>query len=251
MKVVPLVACLLLVLIAGGMLLSDVCSATVNEGVPARPGESCRTKPLPCWSEPEKWVWKQVCEGKIADFNQRYKKELDPRTPDGWSKYREISPSFLETILLHEPYRGALPHQGVRIVGACVRSYVEMSNAIIRHMWSLERSRIEADVYLGWLTSTSPVSFINSVFTGGVYLPSSKIGGGVNMYGAKCTGKLNMNSIEVTGHLLMHNGAEFSEVDLSNAKIGGQLVMSGAKCTGKLNMIGLTVTGSLLMHPKG
>ena len=71
------------------------------------------------------------------------------------------------------------------------------------------------------------------------------------MYGAKCTGKLNMNSIEVTGHLLMHNGAEFSEVDLSNAKIGGQLVMSGAKCTGKLNMIGLTVTGSLLMHPKG
>ncbi|MGA2223470.1 MAG: hypothetical protein ABSH41_03390 [Syntrophobacteraceae bacterium] len=75
----------------------------------------------------------------------------------------------------------------------------------------------------------------------------AKIGGELSMSGAKCTGKLNMNPIEVTGALLMRNGAEFSEVDLSNAKIG-QLDMTGSKCTGKVLMNQIEITGALFMR---
>ncbi len=247
MKIMPPVTSIFLGLIAGWMFLSDVSTASANEGVPALPGEHCSTKPRRGWSEPEKWVWKQVCEGKIANFNERYKKELNPGTPDGWSKNREIGPVFLETILLHEPYRSALPHEGVRIVGAWVRHLVEMENATLRHMWWLERSRIEADVNLRFLNSTCPILFAKSVFTGTVDLSLSKIGGVLDMTGAKCTGKLNMNQLKVTGVLFMRNGAEFSEIDLGGAKIG-QVDMTGAKCTGKLSMNQIEVAGSLFMR---
>ena len=35
------------------------------------PGERCKIEPLAEWTPQEKWVWRQVCEGKIADFNKK------------------------------------------------------------------------------------------------------------------------------------------------------------------------------------
>ena len=78
------------------------------------------------WTEPEKWVWEQVCKGERADFNARYAvtpADLapDPRNAAGWSANRLLSSAFLELILLHAPYRDALPRHGVRIIGAIIR----------------------------------------------------------------------------------------------------------------------------------
>lgn len=59
------------------------------------PGEPCQTDPLPGWSEPEKWVWGLVCQGQIADFNERYGANVNPKSAEGWKADREQSAATL------------------------------------------------------------------------------------------------------------------------------------------------------------
>ncbi len=40
------------------------------------PGESCQTELLDNWIPQEKWAWKQVCEGKIAEARKRKSKKV-------------------------------------------------------------------------------------------------------------------------------------------------------------------------------
>ncbi|MEC4681431.1 MAG: hypothetical protein VST67_12145, partial [Nitrospirota bacterium] len=134
----------------------------------ALPGQPCQTPPRPEWTDPEKWVWQQVCEGKIADFNTLHKEELDPRDSDGWPQKRLISPAFLETILLHDPFQSAVPRQGVRIVGAWVKEPLELENARLTRPWWLDKSRVDAEVQLSELQSTDPIFFNGSMFTAGL-----------------------------------------------------------------------------------
>jgi hypothetical protein len=134
----------------------------------ALPGEPCQTKPLNSWTSQEKWVWKQVCEGKVADFNEAegYGGNLDPRKPEGWPENRILQPSFLETILLYEPYRSALTYKGVRIIGAWFKEPLDLSNATLAHEVWLHNSRFESDVDLSRLKSSHLVSLIGSKFNG-------------------------------------------------------------------------------------
>ncbi|MBE9592114.1 MAG: hypothetical protein IMF19_01415, partial [Proteobacteria bacterium] len=65
--------------------------------------------PPSVWTPQEKWVWEQVSQGEIADFNKAkgYGGKLSPRKSEGWKENRIIRPKFLETILLQEPYQNA------------------------------------------------------------------------------------------------------------------------------------------------
>ena len=223
------------------------------KGVPAQPGEHCSTTSGEDWSEPEKWVWEQVCRGNIADFNEKQSRELDPATSDGWTEDREIRPSFLETILLHEPYRSALPRQGVRIIGAWLRPWLrdtfDLKFAVLDRVWWLDKSRVQSDVKLNSLKSSCYISFEESVFTGAVDLSVSQIGGQLNLDGAKFTGELNMNQIEVNGSLFMRKAEFKSGIDLIAAKVKGHLQMDGAKLlTGELKMGLLKVDGDLYIR---
>ena len=84
------------------------------------PKEHSKVEPHSSWTEQEKWVWSRVSEGEIADFNKAedYGGKLDPKKPEEWPESRILTPAFLETILLNEPYRGALTRHGVQISGA-------------------------------------------------------------------------------------------------------------------------------------
>jgi hypothetical protein len=117
------------------LLLSAASSSAAEEpakGRPALPGGPCLTEPRKRWSKQEKWVWDQVCIGVIADFNEAegYGGELDPKKLEGWPENRVLRPEFLETMLLHEPYRSAVPRQGVRIVGAWFKEKLDLSDAV-------------------------------------------------------------------------------------------------------------------------
>ena len=115
----------------------------------ALPGEKCRVPPLPKWTEPEKWAWIEICEGRIANFNKHLNEELDPRNPahDGkWSDDRILSSRFLETILLHEPFRSAIPRQGVRIFGAYFPDEINLTDASIERPLMVDRSRFKSQV---------------------------------------------------------------------------------------------------------
>jgi hypothetical protein len=221
------------------------------------PGKSCQTEPLPNWTPQEKWVWRQVCEGKIADFNKRYgivldPKDLDPEKPEEWPKNRILTPRFLETILLHEPYRGALTRHGVQIVGAWFKEPLDLSDATLAHSLWLGGSRFDSKVVLDLLKTNHSIKFEKSTFFKELILIGTKIDGQLDMAGSKCISNLRLDSLQVGSSLFMCEDAEFNkEVNIFNVIIGGALEMDGSKFTGKLHIEALEVANSMFMRFKG
>ena len=49
----------------------------------ALPSENCKVPSLNGWTAPEKWAWKEICEGRDASFNTNLDvEELDATNPD-------------------------------------------------------------------------------------------------------------------------------------------------------------------------
>ncbi len=90
--------------------------------------QKTQVDPDESWSEPERWAWAEIRVGRIADFHARHGK-LDPKEPEGWDETRKLSQAFLESILVREPFKGAVPRQGVRIVGAWFEEPIGLENA--------------------------------------------------------------------------------------------------------------------------
>ena len=103
------------------------------------------------WSEPEKWVWQEICAGRIADFNAREGRQdmpLKPTTSQGWSEERKLRSDFLKQILLRQPYSSEIPAEGIRIAGAWFAEAVQLNHGrLARHLW-LENCRFEGPVKL-------------------------------------------------------------------------------------------------------
>ncbi len=237
----------------------------------ALPGEKCRVSPSSKWTEPEKWTWIQICEGRIANFNKRLSEKLDPINPshDGkWSDNRILSSSFLETILLHEPFHSAIPRQGVRISGAYFPDDINLTDASIERPLMVHKSRFKSQVDMFRLKTLALISLEGSKFDGGLNMSSSSVGvhlfirdaifdkvdlkgteisDYLDMNGSTFKGKLDMGSASVGVNLFMRD-AIFDKVDLRGAKIGGQLNMIGSTFKGKLVMGSSSVGGSLHMR---
>ena len=218
------------------------------DAAPALPGEPCQVEPRPTWSETEKWVWSEVCVGEIADLNLHFYRGLEPRSADGWTDGRKLSSVFLETVLLYDPWRSAIPHQGVRIVGAWFDEPIDLVEAEISQEIWLDHSRFTSDVDLSKVRTKFRLTLEDSVLTGSLNMYQAQIGGELDMTGAKVTGALNMDSAKIGGYLSMSDGAEFKEVSLINAQVGSTLNLGGAKVTGVLNMDSANIDGWLLMR---
>ncbi|MBC8549711.1 MAG: hypothetical protein H8D23_08660 [Candidatus Brocadiales bacterium] len=269
---IPLFTTFLLLITLGSFFLY-VEEERIKEK-PALPGKVCQTKPLFNWTPQEKWVWNQICNGKIADFNERdkeYDKAFDPKNHKRKPKGRLLTPEFLETILLHEPFCGSLPLHGVRIVGAWFKDPIDLTNATLNHQLWLNKSRFDSDIDLSFLKTDYGISLYGSYFNGKlimdavnisgylymkdveVFKKASLIGadieGQFNMGGSKFTDELTMDSLHVGGYLFMNNNAEFTkEANLRNAKIGSALEMDGSRFKDKLDMQRLEVGNNLYMR---
>ena len=209
---------------------ADAGGAAVKAGK-ALPGEACRigTDDVPAgWSLVERWAWKEVCEGRPADFNKLLGENLDPRNPDDRGKWsdgrRTLGADFLQAILLHDPFRRSVPDRGVWIVGALFEEDVRLDDAVLERPLALHGSRFDALVSLSRVRTPGLVSF----------------------NGSRIEGKLDMDSARVGGHLMMKQ-AEFVEVRLAGARTDGQLAMDGSTFGGPLQMDHLDVGGSLHM----
>ncbi len=229
-------------------------------------------EPRPDWSSQEKWVWSKVRDGEIADFNEGkdYGGHLDPKDLDRWPESRVLTSSFIETILLSEPYRDSVPRHGVNITGAWFRDNIDLFNATISTLLALDGSRFDSEVTLQMLKSPYSISINGSTFAGmldmvslqldgnlfmskgakfkEVVIRNAKIGGQLTMTGSTFSGMLNMNNLQVNEHLFMSEGAKFEEVNLGSAKMGGQLDMNGSTFSGMLDMDKLKVASSLFMR---
>ena len=241
----------------------------------ALPGKRCRVmpRPQPEWILSEQWTWREICEGRVADFNKYLKEKLDPKNQNHnckCSDNRTLRSDFLKTILLYEPFRSAIPHRGVIIVGAYFPKHIDLSDAVINQTLALLHSYFDSSVAIERLTTPSSIYFDGSKFTDELSMASvsigdalfmrkaqfvevdlrgAKIGDQLTMRGSTFSGQLDMPSISIEGDLFMNGkGTQFAGVLLRGAKIGDQLTMSGSTFSGKLDMGSVSIGDALLMQ---
>ena len=255
-------------------------SSSVHDIPMAYHGENCRIDPDPLmkeaksWSKPEQWAWTRICEGRDADFNAHLGHFLDPRSPSSDSSVqksrRVISASFLRTILLHEPFRSAIPHRGVHFLGAYFPDGINLSDAPIERPLTFIGSIFDSKVDLARLKTSSFVGFRRSRLAGPMDMDSSQIGGDlflreskfavVNLQGARIGGQIDMsdsvfigplvmNAASVASHLILHDATfgESSSASLLGATIGGTLDVERATLRTDINLDAATIGADLLM----
>ncbi len=240
-------------------------------GRPVLPGEQCKIAHRNNWTEQERWVWKEVCEGREADLNQREGLQHQPNNSDSWSRSRILRPTFLESILLHEPYLRALTHRGVRIKGGWFIEPLDLSEAILTKPLSLKDCRFDGNVMLSHLETPYWISLGGSAFHGILSMHRIKVGGSLRLNagasfdkevhlsgaiiddvlsidGSTFADTLDMNSLQVGTNLFMHAQSKFHDVSLKGAHIGGELFMADSSFDGTLYMNSLQTRGSVFMY---
>ena len=223
------------------------------------------------WSESERWAWRQICHGQAADFDALFNTQKDSgrQTDDRFAEpRRKLGAGFLRTVLTREPFRSAIPAQGVQIKGASFDEDVILRDVGIVHVFGIVDSRFRGKLDMNRLRTPSTVAFTGSTFEdklsldsvniggnlnmtysefGEVVLKTAEIAGGVSMSDSRFLGRLSMNGATVGGALFMRK-AVFADVDLTEAAIGRQLSTSGSTFNGTLEMGSLSTGGHLLMN---
>jgi hypothetical protein len=231
-----------------------------GEGRPAAPsadGNCPVAADTQRWTKQEIFVWERICAGAVANFNEgaAYGGNLDADRPEGLPESRILRPKFLETILLEDKYRSALPRRGVRIVGARFTQRVDLVNAELKHELWLDGCLLEQGVDFSGAKSSNLLSFDGSKVTGeftmngsriddsvfmrnarfaGIAMGGTHIGRTLEFDGSTVTGTLNMEMLHVNSFLFMRHG-RFREVMLRNGRVGGTLEFDRSTLTGTLN----------------
>ena len=192
------------------------------------------------WKEPEKWAWRYICSGHLADFNGVARGEdlgqdaptvLEPTNPDHNDKWadakRSLGSAFLRTILLEEPFRSSLPHSGVRIAGAYFPEGLNLNDV------SLDR----------------PLSLRTSFFNSVVEMRNFETSKFLSMTRSKFPFSLELASASIRGDLIL-TGGEFRNVMLQTADVGGRVDMRGAKVHGDVYAAGATIAKDLILRSR-
>jgi hypothetical protein len=220
-------------------------------GAPAMPSPEGEGRPGPqeWWTPQEQWIWQQVLAGEVADLNLHYGRSLDPNADYGKSldhnadgaawrssvNPRQVSGRFLLDVLATPAFTEAVPHQGLRIVGAWFpepqgkAKPLDLSYIVFARQVCLMHCRFECKVWFNWARLESNLLLQGSTFTDVVDLSGVKVGGLLSATGSTFEAGLDMDSLEVGQHLFLGDGATFKDyVSLVSAKVGGGLDLSGA-----------------------
>lgn len=269
------VLCLVLWLLAcawpGLALARDTPSHPAAKDTAELPLATCTLKPHPDWSEPETWVWRQVCRGQVADFNRRYDKALDPAKPEQWTpaerRRRLLRPGFIDMILFKSPWRQALTRLGVIIKGAIITQDLKLHHGDISRPLGLVACRLEKNVHLAGCRTDHFMTFFGSVVVGHMNLVGLRAGPGlvlsrgrfstIDLTSAQVQGNLEMQETTITGladlagvkvgrFLILRQG-KFQQMQMYMAEVGLQVNLAQAVFQGILSMENLRVGGSIIM----
>ena len=244
---------------------------------PARPGETICPTPLEeyapgQWLAQEKWAWNErICLGKIADLAERpggQSKKCDVSKAEKWPRDRILRQEFVETVLLHQPFRDAFVRRGFRIRCAKFEEMLDLSqihfpyelwfdksffpegieatDLHIDRTFSLEGSRLGGSFDADRLIVGGNL-YLNEATFQEVRLLGAKIGGQLSARGSHFEGEFNADDLVVDSDLHLTGGAIFKDVDLHGAKIGGQLSARGSHFEGEFSAYSLIVDENLYL----
>jgi hypothetical protein len=237
---------------------------------------SCLALLDPNWTSQEQFVWKRVCAGEVADFNNpiiehedSYWGTLDPMDSASWPDSRILRPAFLRAILLTEPYRSSIRGESVHIRGARFDEKLDFATAELGHDLRLDRSLIEAGADFSEVRSAASIALdgsrimktldmrelhideelhLNNTTIESANLRLADIGGIVYLIGSRVETHLNMERIYVAAQLLMCSNAKFVDVSLSKARVGGTLSLRNSKVTGLLDASSIEIGEDLELN---
>ena len=222
------------------------------------------------WTPSEKWAWRRIAEGYVADFDALLGTGSDSgRTVDSRfdDSRRILRPSFLRALVARPSSGPHIPSEGIRIRGAVFDGDVDLRDVVLNRVLLIVDSRFAGKVVLRRLSTPTSIAFDGSHFEKEVVLGSARIGGAllmqrselaslilrnaavdgnVSMNDSRVEGKLDMNGSSVRGSLFMKDGG-YAEVDLRSATIGRQFVARGSTFDGLVDLNGLSAGGPLLM----
>lgn len=204
------------------------------------------------WTEPEKWVWKQIIDGKIANL---YEYDADnvhrkPNNEKGWGKDCRLRSKFLQTILTQKIFYETIPFSGVRILGALIDDTpLNLKHARLQHLLWLENSKILVEVQCSKIRVDGGLSFEKSFIAKNIKLNGAHILESISLKKAIIEGPLDLNGVKVNGSAFLDSGSIFkSELDLISINIAGHLEMDGSIFEKNVKLNSARVGGYAILH---
>src|SRR5438045_492261 len=194
-------------------------------GGPARAAEpACGVAAAADWQPGEAWAWSEICQGRAADFAQRYGGGTDPAQAAGWPAERTVSAGFLAAILERPPWRDALTPKGVRLSGVRLDGPLDLTNAAIPIELRLEGSLVAQPLVLAGAHGASRMSFDDSRFAVTLDLGRLELAGGLTLRRA------------MVQDLTLSGARIGDDSDLSDLVAGGTVALDAAHIAGTLAM---------------
>ena len=223
------------------------------------------------WAEQEQWVWEKLCKREVADLDERAglkERESPWETSRGeWAQDRIIGSSFLYDIFLNEPYRSALEHKSIEIIGAWyvdpitfsgakITNNVMLGGSVFEKPFTFRLGTTEARFWISnsWIKEDFRFNFS---FAGTVALSVNRFDASVSLAELKSTGSvvllsnfndyLNLSGLRA-GELVFGSGEvaaswqEQSQVSLRGAQVERlvDLESSWEGLKGKLDLQGFS-----------
>jgi len=177
----------------------------------------------PTWSNPEKWVWQQICSGDIADFNKKLKKVADIHLASDWDDRRLLSSKFIYEVLLDKRYSDSIPDLGLRIKGFWINAPVDLTGAEINPIIWFDKGRFEKEVTLTSARLDHSLTFDGSYLGGVLRLDRATVDGRVSLNHAYSKSKISFMSADIKHDITFIDSVFKGGVDFNGASIASNL----------------------------
>ena len=214
------------------------------------------------WTDTERWAWSQIAAGQTADFDVPCR--ASPATADdsAWNDpCRTVRGFVLEQMLTRTPWRDAIQHRGLWLIGARVTGDLDLANAHFAPAMLLTRSRIEGDVLLARARFDSFLAFDGSLITGAINGAGMASESDVSLSDGRQLGpqdpsagiveaqkSVTFRNARIKGSLLLNRGHFEQMVDLRGAHVDEDVQTSGADFKAALWAGSMQIGGKLSIN---
>ena len=207
--------------------------------------------PLPeiHWSPNEQWVWRKLRPGGVRRLQPEVRRFCPiPWEEEAWNEEektrRLIRPEFLYTVLLHEPWRGALSNWGVRLKGAYFAESIEMPHAEVAHEFWLVGCRVEDGLLLYDARFAHRLVMWGCCVNEFANLNRLHVGDNLVFDGSRMC-RTDLNGVYLSGDFSAHQAVFADKLAMDRAQIHGGLFVSKGRIKNVMRLVGAQIDGEI------